>query len=95
MIHRGSPNWPPIWTRVVENRKKTVTGEVGVLKYVHANPRIPANKCFLVIEYEKEPYVGCLIFDDLSFCAQIAQVLRSQSDRPIKDIGDLDVLHTL
>ena len=57
--------------------------------------RIPADKYFLVIEYEKERYVGCLIFDDLSFCAQIAQVLRSQSDRPIKDIADMDVSQTL
>lgn len=95
MSHRTRPNWPPVWTQTLnDGTSKTVKGEVGVLKYVHANARI-SSKCFLVIEHERERYVGCLIFDDVKFCAQIAEMLRGQSGRPIKDIGDLDLSHTL
>ena len=94
MSHHSRPNWPPVWTQVSENGKKTVKGEVGVLKFVHANPRL-SNKCFLVIEHQAERYVGCLIVDDLAFCHQITMLLRGQLGRAIAVIGDLDVSHTL
>jgi len=94
MRHRGSPSWPPVWTQVTEKGTKTVKGEVGVLRYVHGRPAI-SNKCFLVIEQQQERYVGCLIFDDLAFCAQITEVLKGHYGRAIKDIGDLDVSQTL
>ena len=94
MSHRSRPNWPPIWTQVTDNGTKTVKGEVGVLKYVHANTSI-SNKCFLVIEHDQERYVGCLIFDDQAFCTQIMNMLRAYSGRSITEIGDLEVSHTL
>jgi hypothetical protein len=94
MSHRRGSNWPPVWTKVTENGTKTVRGEVGVLKFVHANAQL-SNKCFLVIEHEREKFVGCLIFDDLQFCAQISMLLRSQSGRSIQEIGDLDISHML
>jgi hypothetical protein len=47
------------------------------------------------MEHEKSVYVGCLIFNDHSFCAQISTILREQTGRPIKEIGDLDLSHTL
>ena len=90
-------NWPPVWTQSSRDNTylggtKTLRGEVGVLRYV--NSRI-SNKCFLVIEHERERYVGCLIFSDLSFCALMRSVLQTHLGRPIQEIGDLDVSHTL
>lgn len=92
MLYHGACNWPPAWSR--RDNSGTVHGEVGVLKYVYANERA-SNKCFLVMEHEKSVYVGCLIFNDHSFCAQISTILREQTGRPIKEIGDLDLSHTL
>jgi hypothetical protein len=94
MRHRSQPNWPPVWTQVNEGKTKTVKGEVGVLKYVHANVKL-SQKCFLVIEHAHEKYVGSLIFDDKAFCAQVAALLQRNVGRQIKDIGDLDLSATL
>jgi hypothetical protein len=94
MSHRSQPNWPPVWTQVIDDETKTLRGEVGVLRYVHANTRI-SNKCFLVIEYTHRKYVGCLIFDDKTFCTQVTALLQLNIGRPIKDIGDLDLSQTL
>jgi hypothetical protein len=94
MSHRGTRSWPPVWTQVTENGNKTVRGEVGVLRYVHANPAI-SNKCFLVIEHQDERYVGCMIIDDQPFCLQITVLLRTSTGRTIREIGDLDLSQTL
>jgi hypothetical protein len=34
-------------------------------------------RCFLLIEYEREYYLGCLMFDDATFCKQIHDLLQS------------------
>ena len=65
-----------------------------MLTYVHRNFET-SNKLFLVIEYQSETYVGCLIFQDHSFCKQLSGFLRDHIGRSIKDIGDLDLSFTL
>jgi hypothetical protein len=40
-------------------------------------------------------FVGTLIFDDVAFCRQIADLLRDYIGHSIKEIGDLDLSHTL
>jgi hypothetical protein len=92
MNHRTVPNWPPVWTRSRKEGVKTVQGEVGTLIYVYANELV-SEKCYLVIDYEQESYVGCLIFDSRAFCAQIVQLLRKHLGRQISEIGDLDLSH--
>jgi hypothetical protein len=62
-----------MWTQGVEKNKKIVRDEVGILRYVHdVSPT--SKKIYLVIEYEREHYVGTLIFDDIP--------LRTQAARP-------------
>ena len=89
------PSWPPVWTKgSTQTDRQTVRGNVGILKYVHFfGPR--SNKCFLVIEHEGVHFVGTLIFDDVAFCRQIADLLRDYIGHSIKEIGDLDLSHTL
>ncbi len=69
-------------------------GEVGILKYVHSNS-LMSNKCFLVIDFQEEAYIGSLIFKDHAFCGQISNLLRDHVGWPIKDIGDLDMSYLL
>lgn len=88
MIRRGIRNWPPVWTNGAKEAKK-VTGEVGVLRYIHAND--VSNRCFLIAENDRQLYTGTLIFDDVKFCRQVVAMLRQHVGRPIKEIGDLDV----
>ena len=53
------------------------------------------NRCYLVIDYEGEVYIGSLLFNDIAFCRQIAALLRFQLGRAVKDIGDLEMAFTL
>ena len=94
MSHRSQSNWPPVWTQAIKEGTKTLKGEVGVLKYVHANTKF-SNKCFLVIEDSNEKYVGSLIYDDRNFCAHVIGLLQRNIGRPIRDIGDLDLSDSL
>lgn len=98
MSYRGIRNWPPVWTPATTAKdRRSVShpeGEAGVLKYVHSNS-LMSNKCFLIMEFQAENYIGTLIFKDHAFCAQISNLLRNHVGRPIKDIGDLDVSYTL
>jgi hypothetical protein len=57
---------------------------------VHSNIEM-SNKCFLVIDFQSETYVGSIICRDRSFCAQISDLLRDHIGRSIKEIGDLDL----
>ena len=88
--YRGTPSWPPPWTRTKDDRVLTITGEVGVSIYVHSNP-LQSRKCFLVINHEGLDYVGTLVFEDRENCRKVIDLLRMNLNRPIKEIGDLNV----
>jgi hypothetical protein len=75
-------------------KQKIIRDEIGILRYIHAYDQA-WNKCYLVIEHESAHYVGALLFDDATFCHQITNLLRQNIGRPIKEIGDLDISHTL
>jgi hypothetical protein len=88
--YRGLTSWPPTWSPAnPKSDLKPLRGEIGRLKYVLANPR--SNNCFLVIEYDNHPYVGCLFLNDAVFCAQLITVLQDHAGFSIKEIGDLDL----
>ena len=94
MCYRGIPNWPPVWTHVAKENVKTMRGEVGVLTYVLSHER-RSNKCYMVIDEDGERFVGCLIFDDITFCGQIATLLKRHLGHVVKKIGDIEVASTL
>ena len=92
--YRGRPSWPPVWspTRPREG-KQSLKGEVGVLTDIMMGPS--QFECFLIIEHENKPYIGCLFLTDPGFCTQLAAILREKFGFTIKDIGDLDLSFTL
>lgn len=89
MSYHGQCNWPPRWTQRQGSLLKPVQGEVGVLKYVYSNHG--SDSCYLVIEYEKESYIACLMFDNAVFAGKVVALLRSNVGRPVKEIGDLEL----
>jgi hypothetical protein len=89
ITHQGHPVWPPIWDKC-KDTAKTVTGEVGVLKFVHAQAEV-SSKCYIVMDCEGEKYVGELVFHDRTSCQRIAFLLRSSIGRSIKETGDIDI----
>jgi len=49
----------------------------------------------LVMDFELATYIGCLLFDDATFCLQIQHLLRDHCGCSIESIGGLDIGHTL
>jgi hypothetical protein len=95
MSYKRAPSWPPAWTWIDGPEDKQAKGEVGILRSVCLSKILRANRCFLLIRYEEPSYMGCLLFDDEMFCAQITKLLQGCCNRPIAEIGSLDLSHTL
>jgi hypothetical protein len=94
--YRGLPSWPPVWTFTggLKNGQPR-REEIGILKEVMISNVQPADRCFLHIEHKGSTYVGCLLIEDQAFCAQIVTLLQDCLNRPIAEIGSLDLSHTL
>ena len=94
--YRGLPSWPPVWTFTggLKNGRPP-REEMGILKEVMISNVQPANRCFLHIEHGGSTYVGCLLIEDPAFCAQIVTLLQGHVNRPIAEIGSLDLSYTL
>ena len=95
MSRNGVPNWPPVWTWIDGVENKLPTGEVGIFKWVALSGVQPPDRCYLVIDHDGSSYMGCLLFDDHAFCSQIVKLLQDYCNRPIADIGSLDLSHLL
>jgi hypothetical protein len=95
MSYRGVPNWPPVWVWRGIGENKRPKGEVGILKNVTPSRLAGRHRCFLVIEYEGATYMGCLLFNEHSFCRQVTKLLFGYCGRSLEDIGALEVSATL
>jgi hypothetical protein len=96
MRYRGHRSWPPDWTWLSGVEKKSLSGEIGILREVAPSLVLPAaDRCFLYIDHEGSSYIGCLLFDDSAFCSQIAELLRGYLNRPVAEIGSIDLAYTL
>jgi hypothetical protein len=70
-------------------------GEVGILKRVEKSNVLPADRCFLYIDYEGSSYVGCLLCSDHVFCSQIVKILEANLNKTIAAIGSIDISRLL
>jgi hypothetical protein len=95
MSYHRVPNWPPTWMWIDGEEDKRPRGEIGTLKAVTLSKLKPANCCYLYIDHEGPSYVGSLLFDDSAFCSQIVKLLQSYRNRPVAEIGKIDLAHTL
>ena len=69
MICGGIVNWPPIWIWTGGERNERPHGEIVLIKVELSllDPR----RLFLTIQYNDSEYMGCLLFDDATFCRDI------------------------
>ena len=95
MSYKGVPSWPPTWTWIDGRENEQPTGEIGTLAEVKLSLIDPPNRCYLVIQHEGSTYMGCLLINDLAFCAQVTLLLQNHRGKSIRDIGSLDLTHTL
>ena len=87
-------NWPPIWISLYAEGNGLPVGEVGVLTEVKKS-QLHAARLVLVMEYEEDLYGAALTFSDVAFCNRIFEVLNSSVGLSIKEIGNIDLSHTL
>ena len=95
MRYRGVASWPPNWTWTGGGEDKSPKGEVGVLRWVSESNIQPANRCFLFIDFEESSYGGVLTVDYHAFCTNIVRFLQAHYNRPVAEIGDLDLSPSL
>jgi hypothetical protein len=91
MSYRGRPNWPPRWVWLGGKKNERPTGEVGVLKEVSRYSLLSSDGLTLIIEYNESAYMGLLLFDDFGVSRKIHDLLKTLRDRPIAEIGSLDI----
>ena len=89
----GIPSWPPTWMLLKGTGASRLTGEIGILKGIRANDLPSTRRCFLYMQHEESSYLGCLLFNDIAFSRRITAILQCYCERPIAEIGGLDISH--
>ena len=92
--HRGVPGWPPAWLWTAGLQNTHPRGEIGILRDVTPSNIEPSDRCFLYIDYEGSAYLGCLFIEDIAFCRLVVELLRANRNRPITEIGSLELSYT-
>jgi hypothetical protein len=95
LTYRGVRSWPPIWHCLGDGLDRHPKGEVGILREVKVPLLTPFNRCFLVIEYKTNSYMGCIFTNDVVFSTGLGSFLQSHCGESIEQIGSLDMDHTL
>jgi hypothetical protein len=95
MRYCSAPSWPPVWVWMGGLGDKYPKGEIGVFRRLEESYIQPSNKCFLLIDHEESSYMGCLMVNDHAFYTQIVRFLQHCYDRPVAEIGSLDLSYTL
>jgi hypothetical protein len=87
----GVHTWPPDWRWRGGEDNKHPLGEVGILREVLPCTIKPANRCYVIMEYEGAEYMGVLRFDSYSVCQRVYDFLLQHRGEPIEQIGRIDV----
>jgi hypothetical protein len=91
----GIPSWPPTWILTKGPGVSRLTGEIGMLTGLRVSDSQSARRCFLYMNYEESLYLGCIFIADVTFFDQIVEIFMDCLNRPISEIGSIDVTHTL
>ena len=93
--YKGNRSWPPRWLWRAGNDTTNPKGEVGILKDVIPSTIEPYDRCFIVMEHRGAEYIGALLLSDTAFCREIFGVLVQNRDKPIQEIGSVNLRHTV
>ena len=85
------PTGRPVGSGSVAKKMNARLGEVGILKEVSKYSVLSSDGMTLVMEHNGSAYMGVLLFDDFAFFRKIFDLLKTLRDRPIAEIGGLDI----
>lgn len=86
-----SHSWPPVWWWRGGGDNNYPNGEVGILKQVLPWIIEPANRFYLIMEYEGAEYLGVFLFHDYAVCKQVYNLMLQRCGQAIKEIGNIDL----
>jgi hypothetical protein len=90
------PNrWPPLWTWVAGTGNRRLDSESAILKNVAVSEFEGVSGCHLLVEHEASYFIGTLLFDDVSLCGRVCEVLLDHCGESIQSIGELAIRHTV
>lgn len=99
MRYHGVPSWPPKWAKTGGGRYEvapnTLSGEIGILDRVVLSKVDPFTRCYLLIDFSDDEYIGTLLLEDPGFCRQMFHLLQQHLGEPIEKIGRLDLSYLL
>jgi hypothetical protein len=90
-----SPSWPPVWWWRAGQKKRDLRGEIGTLRDVQPYNIQPMDRLYLLMEHEGAEYLGILLIEDYALCQQVFSLIVQHCGRSIREIGDIDLSHTL
>jgi hypothetical protein len=91
----GIPSWPPKWILIKGPGAGRLTGEIGILTRILVNDLPSTRRCFLYTHHEESFYLGCIFITDRTFFTQIVKILEDCLNRPISEIGSIDLADDL
>ena len=91
MRYHGVPNWPPVWTWRGGDARRNIRGEVGVVRDVFLSNIEPRTRLYLIMEHQENEYIGCLLFNDSVFCAQIYTFMNTCRGKTLEQLGNLEI----
>jgi hypothetical protein len=90
----GIPSWPPTWRLIKGLGAERLTGEIGILTQIAVNKIPTIHRCFLYMQHEESSYLGCIFIADRAFFGQVVKILEGCLNRPISEIGSIDLTCT-
>jgi hypothetical protein len=94
MRYRGLSAWPPQWIKTgggsSEAAPNILSGEIGILSRVVFS-KVDDTRCYILIDFNKEEYMGTLLIEYAGFCRQISSLLQKHLGDSIEKIGSLDL----
>ena len=83
-----------MWAHTRTKPYKRLTGEIGMFTGTILDEDVPT-RLYVKMEFKQERYLGCLLIQDTVFSYQLHRFLQNYIGLTIKEVGDLDLSHTL
>ena len=90
----GFAAWPPVWSHAGAKPNKRLMGEIGVFTGSLFHDQTP-KRLFIRMEFQGDKYLGRLVVSDWSICRTLHRFLKDHVGKEIREIGSLDVSHSL
>jgi hypothetical protein len=91
MRYGGLSAWPPQWIKTGGGSSEAAPNIRNRNSKQVVFSKVDDTRCYLLIDFNKEEYMGTLLIEDAGFCRQISSLLQKHLGDSIEKIGSLDL----